>query len=641
MVLKPTGRRVVANSGNNKAAPPEPLRVAAFGDSLMWGQGLNRHETFATLIARALATHHKQKVEISVNRSRSGAQIKARNDPETRRDQREEFLDRFPFLFPDGQTRDAFASGADERFANGLHGEIPATFPTIQWQVAAVDDALGRKIDVVLLSGGANDIRFDVVLNPQNASGKFIQEWDDTIRQIAHDDVLDLIRRVRTKCPNAVILVFGYYAPISHSSHVSKIRDFFKHEADDSFGWALNRFFKFVDVDAKIREARVRSIWAQGRAQHWIRSAVTAANLDAAVRGRGVLFIPSGMRSDQAAFADNSAVHSDFIHPTQDPAQAEREKQCPRISQLEDMRNAFFLVGQSGFAPNVEILKRLLNGLEAVGPRSIVEDLRATLDGKEPAEDLREAIAGETRLIQRALIASFLHPNATGARQYADIAMNRYRTHLELVAKIQADKKLPGPLKTPAQPGAETLEAKLRRFNLRGADSLLGDAGHLEVDALSVHVATGRDSDPNLAPNLVLIVEVRRADGSVAEQQHQLNFKYHFVPSGSPELPIRMKVQKLYPHFEPDGTDHFTVDTAGRLKLDSIIGMKLALVPDDDGGAPAPDDGKTWRPRRVDLEINGVKVFGQSFEGVEVEGTRRLDLSFPPPPEQFKQPKLA
>lgn len=175
----------VAAPINDVVAPPDFFRIAAFGDSLMWGQGLKRNETFVALIEAALEEHHGKKASVPVNRSRSGAQIMARADPDDRSDQREGFLDRFPALFPDATARAMFRSGEDEGRANDLYGEIPAAFPTIEWQVSAVDELVGASIDVVLLSGGANDIAFDAAINPQKAPGKFIQEWDETIRSIA------------------------------------------------------------------------------------------------------------------------------------------------------------------------------------------------------------------------------------------------------------------------------------------------------------------------------------------------------------------------------------------------------------------------------------------------------------------------
>jgi lysophospholipase L1-like esterase len=271
---------------NNPTAPPEPLGIAAFGDSLMWGQGLKRNETFAELIASSLGKLHKKRASVVINRSRSGAQIMPRVRARDETDQREQFLDRYPALFSSKPQRARFQSGEDEGPATKLYGEIPASFPTIRWQIKAVDDALGKKIDVVLLSGGANDINFEDVISPMEFPGEFIEQFDGLIRAIAHDDVLDLIQRARSKCPKAIIMVFGYWAPISYSSHKSGISDFFKHELNSDFLWTLNRVSKnaLKNVPRLILEARIRSVWAQGRAQHWIRQAVTHANQSAVLR---------------------------------------------------------------------------------------------------------------------------------------------------------------------------------------------------------------------------------------------------------------------------------------------------------------------------------------------------------------------
>lgn len=628
--IKPD-QNVAAPIGNDVVAPPDFFRIAAFGDSLMWGQGLNRNETFVALIAAALEKHHGKRVSVSVNRSRSGAQIMARADPDDRSDQREGFLDRFPALFPDATARAMFRSGEDEGRANDLYGEIPAAFPTIEWQVEAVDETLGARIDVVLLSGGANDIAFDAVINPQKAPGKFIQEWDEIIRRIAHDDVLTLIKKARAKCPNAVIMYFGYFAPISNGSHVSKIRAFFKHEADDDFGWALNRAFNFVDVEGKIREARARSLWAQGRAQHWMRSAVTDANADAAVRGPGVLFIPSGIRSVNAVFADSPMLHEDFTHPATDAAQAERTQKCPRLQQLADMRRVavFFLLGSN--ITKAE-LRPLRDALAAEGPVSVVEDLTTHIDTGDKRSAARDGLTKEIHFIQRALIASFLHPNAAGASRYADIAMQRYRTHTKLTSDIQKASKPGAPPKTPST--SEALDDKLRRYKVRGSGSLLADVGHLDVDSLSLHVVTARNSDAHLAPDVSLIIETSAGAGAVEKREYLLNFPYHIM-----KLPIRILV-KLHPHFEPDGADHFTIDTVNQLRLDEIVGVNLALGKDPLSGEKQKH-GSIWRPRHVDMEINGRRVIDLNFENTEVRPMGKLDLSYPPPAPIHSEPEVA
>jgi hypothetical protein len=125
-----------------------------------------------------------------------------------------------------------------------------------------INDLRLKTIDLALVTGGANDLDYDTILNPREFPGAFLDEFDGRIQTIAHDDLLDLIRRVRMKCPSAVILVFGYPAPISYGSHKSKIRNFFKQEFDDPVRWWINRLVKVVDIEEMIVEAKTRSIWA-------------------------------------------------------------------------------------------------------------------------------------------------------------------------------------------------------------------------------------------------------------------------------------------------------------------------------------------------------------------------------------------
>lgn len=359
------GRNATGGPGNAGIAPPDHWRVAAFGDSLMWGQGLNRADRFTQLITRALpAVLGKARTGIvSADASRSGAQIRARSD------QRTLFPDTFPSLFHGRRQQRRFIEGTDESFATGLYGEIPASFPTVRGQVALVSDAVGKTIDIALVDGGVNDIAVEDIINPAVSSGEFIERWDGQIRAVGHDDVLELIGRVRRKCPGAVIIYFGFFAPLSYRSSPNQIRAVFKHELDDDIGWWLNDVFGFQDVNAAILEAMTRAVWMQGRWQYWTRQAVVDANRTAAVRGPGVLFVPSGFTPENSVFAKSPFLHEDYIHPTTDPAQPERQNRCPRIDQLEAMQGIYdFATRQGGISgplpPPKEQVKRLHDAID-------------------------------------------------------------------------------------------------------------------------------------------------------------------------------------------------------------------------------------------------------------------------------------
>jgi hypothetical protein len=599
---------------------PGDFRVAAFGDSIMWGQGIRRRQRFTELIANQLAADVGRKPVIARDRSRSGAQINAS------REQRGEFLVTFPELFTNRPQRQRFRDG-DEGRATRLDGEVPATFPTISWQVENLTDADGKTIDVALVTGGGNDIDFVSVVNPQKFPGAFIEEYDGAIRRIGHDEVLELLGRVRTKCPNAVILLIGYHKPLSYSSQANEIRAFFKKEGGyGDLAWWANDTFNFVNVDRKVEEARIRSEWAVGRAQHWMRQAVADACRSRAMRGPGVLFVPVQWDRTGAAFGQGeSFVYDDYTHPTTDPVQAAREKAIPRADVLDDLYRAHSVITTRGSFPRDVQVQQAVAKLAALsGPEDLLEAVQR-LQQAPPRDyqirknDVLRALMREIKRIQRALIASFLHPNEAAARQYADTAVTRYREHVRLRdAIVQAERPGSGGAASPP-PGEETTDQLLTRFGLRtpGA-SLLADVGHLRVDAIHLIVVTERASDRDLAPDIY--VEVKRR--GKATWVHRLNFPY-----GITALPVRLR--KFYPHFEPAQTNRFTVPVTIDLMLEQITGVFLRMGDDRWAGSAVPH-GTVWRPRRVELSLNGDVVRDITFRRRQVQPGDRLSLGYPP-----------
>jgi hypothetical protein len=98
------------------------MRFAAFGDSLMWGQGLRRADRFSNLTAIALARDDGVGPAFTIDNSRSGACIRPHGFDRT------DFPDTYLSLFVSPAERTAFIAGANESPATDLYGEIPATF---------------------------------------------------------------------------------------------------------------------------------------------------------------------------------------------------------------------------------------------------------------------------------------------------------------------------------------------------------------------------------------------------------------------------------------------------------------------------------------------------------------------------------
>jgi hypothetical protein len=176
---------------------PGSTNYAAFGDSVMWGQGVARPQRFSLLTVHGIRALPNQPQGRMLDRSRSDANIKVREGSD-----REDFADNYPIRLPTDTAVRAFLEG-DESAAKGLYGEVPCTFPTVRWQVRNLADSIGRDIKVALLSGGANDINFVAVLDPRENQDTFVDKFAGDIRVICYQDTLELLYKARQKMPNA------------------------------------------------------------------------------------------------------------------------------------------------------------------------------------------------------------------------------------------------------------------------------------------------------------------------------------------------------------------------------------------------------------------------------------------------------
>jgi hypothetical protein len=605
--------------------------VAAFGDSLMWGQGLRRSDRFSELITRELAKRQAKTAKLVFDDSRSGAKIRA-SQPEY-----VDFVDTNPSLFAAGT-----AIRVDVQ-ARELYGEVPSTFPQISVQLNLMSAAEGRKVDLVLLDGGVNDVEIEDIINPQVEPGRWIEHFDGHIRVVGHDDVLDLISLARRRCPNALILYFGYCAPVSYRSNVRQIRAFFRQEYGDEFKWWFNEHvIEVEDIDRLILEGMVRSLWFQGRWQYWTSKAVDDANHDETVRGPGVLYVPSGFTAENAAFTPTPFVWDDPFDPSSDDARDTRVKEIPRVKLLSELSRFAATVGTNpSMAPGLaSLLEPKMDG-----PTLLKKQLKQIAGG-----DLglvgkaRAGVVDEISRIHFALIASSFHPNADGAKQYSLSALNRIDDFDASKKRLQAE------LKRPAGTG-ETIEQLLTRCGLRGNGPLTEDLGRLNVDSIALEVITALDSGPNLAPDVFLIVSTKDAKGKQGSRSYRLNFKYTTTATPS----VALYLLKVYQQFEPGSIDRFTIDpllvadpakSPGMLRLEEITGCSLLLGGDPFGairsrGAGAKRFSASWTPAQASLEINGVRVADVRISGLTLGPGDRVDLGWPAPQPTFVPPKLA
>ncbi|WP_419695434.1 SGNH/GDSL hydrolase family protein [Mesorhizobium muleiense] len=606
--------------------------MAAFGDSLMWGQGNKRNRRFSQVfIGRLQASVGKQAVLVW-DASRSGSKIRDLTG------EREKFADVYPHLFPSVTARADFLSGKDDSPASGLYGEIPATFPTVLGQVEMIPAAKASQVDIALVDGGINDISPEDVINPLLATGTYIERFDGEIRRIVDDNVTALLERVRNKCPNAVILYFGFFPGLSYSSDPGQLRQLFKHEYDSDVKWWLNQYvYEVIDANEMINEAMTRALWFNGRWQYWTRKAVNSIAANDAKRGPGIVFVPSGFGTGNAGLTTNSYLWDDYTYPTQDPAVSTRVNSIPRYGQLTKLRNALTKLSQGTIGRNeLQLLDTAING-----PLTLKRDINDFIGGQSGARQaLLANLVDEIHRIQHGMIASLAHPNGFGSVRYAVRADQRYAEHLAVKARVLQE-NLAGP--NPAVPigPPSTLDGLLRRYNLRTGRALDADVVNLDVDSIAVTVKTAPNSSRNMGLAAYLIISTLRAHGVPGQQTELLTFKY-YVDVFDAVVFGDDPIGKPYPYLEPGRTNRFTL-VIDDLKLSDITGVAIALGDDPWPALSAASRrryGRSWSPDWVALEINGQPVHTAQLFGRKLGPNSSVDLGWPAPNPSYQQPTL-
>jgi hypothetical protein len=450
-----------------------PLRVAICGDSAMWGQGLIREHTYAHLAAAKIAASLDQDAEVEPGRSlfdplrgeaRSGAKIRP-SDTDA-----DAFIDRFPLFVTSEKARLDLKFARDESPGALLFGEHPATFPTITDAVRHLGARNGAQIGLVLMDGGINDIDFEEVLDPEGPDmSRIVKE----LRAIFGDSLNQLLRETRIAFPNAVIIIVGYFSPLTEDSDKDELERLFKYLADKP-EWQvaandavqelpvvrefLNSFLT-KDVDALIRKAIRRSKAAAAQAHFWTRR--TVAGLPSSVIGPGILYAHPGFRPHHGLFAGAQTLFHDGYRPPGDGRHAVADEMLPRRLDgeniprrrlLGDYRALHTLVGAlllPNAAPPLEALAPKLRSLMAENdlPVSLRSAAQAVVDRETASRlvQLSAALEREIGRIEIATIASFVHPNEAGARRCADRIAEAYEDHRRFsIRKAVASMRLPG-----------------------------------------------------------------------------------------------------------------------------------------------------------------------------------------------------
>jgi hypothetical protein len=472
------------------------FQVMAVGDSSMWGQGLNRADTYALQSAQRLAKLLRKELAFQ-NLARSGAKLEAKADKTkanvfrirsgkvipTFSGDRHTFADRFPELFKTDKDAEDFL---DEEVnvqdpARALFGDVPATFPTITAQIRSVSDKDGKATALLLMNGGVNDVDFEDVLDPDGDPTDVIER---TIRGAMFDKLKLALRRARRKFPNAVIIYVGYFAPFTGGSDRGRLERMFKWFSGLP-GWTLlaNDFLEnpvgrwmppsiimnalLETAGDKVRESIDRSEFAQEKGLSFIKKAIAEIAAELGPNDPGIVLADPAFKPENALFGDVPMLHEGYHPPdmpdnplvkfehVKDAMLKERLRRFPRIGlahRLQDLSNSLrelvTLAAVVGAQPSLAKQKHLLDEkLRKLQPR--IRNLRNDLDGPQSLRQSVNAIANgpfnvdavnpvitaldkETANLRIAQIASFLHPNEAGARRYADVIVRVYKAQKDI-----------------------------------------------------------------------------------------------------------------------------------------------------------------------------------------------------------------
>jgi hypothetical protein len=182
------------SASNEISLTLDTFRILVFGDSIMWGQGLEEPNKFHSLVEQAVRQRHGDIGVYKTVRAHSGAKIAAK-------------------LVTPIQRLGGTA------FQQRLNGEVPTDFPLIADQVLEFENApdASDDMDLVLLDGGINDVGVPKILSPLTSSAEFRA----AIATSCHDNMLALLNELTRKFKNAKIIVTGYYQIISDRSDLA------------------------------------------------------------------------------------------------------------------------------------------------------------------------------------------------------------------------------------------------------------------------------------------------------------------------------------------------------------------------------------------------------------------------------------
>jgi hypothetical protein len=332
--------------------PLGPFRMAVIGDSIAWGQGLNVSSKYHSIVEAWLREQLKPRpVEKQVT-AHSGARLFTSRNPEASRPPLERppredpdtgpihphaaalaelvsppvnwpTADR-PQADPDMAVMQQVSSGdwptcdppqADPGWAvMQLNGEIPITWPTVAWQVKH-QVRNPETVDLVLLSGGINDIGVFEILNPLRD-----ETWLRAAVQFYLAERLGFVLRnvIIPSFPRASIIITNYFPILSPKSEVVKAEATIRIILPVITALFESLYFivrnQLPDQCKVFHETSTSSI----------RGIVKAAN---SIHNPGIFFAETGFGPDNAIGAPDALLYGPF---DQDEVRSTRVTHCDR-----------------------------------------------------------------------------------------------------------------------------------------------------------------------------------------------------------------------------------------------------------------------------------------------------------------------
>jgi hypothetical protein len=207
-VVAESGLDAVSTASKAVSIHTGPFTVLAFGDSVVWGQGLAETHKFTALVRQWLNASLSYPVELK-SFAHSGAHLTPHaSDPVTVVPQLEAHY---------AATLTILSPGAPV-------GEVPNQYPTIRYQAiymgpTAVDPS---NVDLIVMDGCINDVGVKTILDPI-IQGTDLQTVTD---QYCGGEMLAVLEAVHTKYKRAKIVVVGYFPIASKQSDSIILNEF-------------------------------------------------------------------------------------------------------------------------------------------------------------------------------------------------------------------------------------------------------------------------------------------------------------------------------------------------------------------------------------------------------------------------------